>query len=142
MHLLNHSSDQICQHGNLLNTSSELPERSMMDLKQVYWQSNLQEAGFQILWMKAQKEEFQYHKLDSNVAKQRCKNEMLLTKLPINREMKNAWPQIKSFDYLGEWCAMPTGELQSHIAWFFKRLAVFTDYVNHNQYCSHPNDVK
>jgi len=34
MHLLNHFCDDICQHGNLLDASSELPERAMMDCKQ------------------------------------------------------------------------------------------------------------
>jgi len=33
MHLLNHFSDHMCQLGNLLNVSSELPEIAMMDLK-------------------------------------------------------------------------------------------------------------
>jgi len=33
MHLLNHFSDHIRQLGNLLNVSSELPEKAMMDLK-------------------------------------------------------------------------------------------------------------
>jgi len=36
-HLLQHFSDYICQLGNLLNVSSELPEKAMMDIKQVYW---------------------------------------------------------------------------------------------------------
>jgi len=33
MHLLNHFSDHIRQLGNILNVSSELPEKAMMDLK-------------------------------------------------------------------------------------------------------------
>jgi hypothetical protein len=45
-------------------------------------------------------------------------------------------------DYLAEWCAMPKGELQNHIAWCFKRFANFTDYVDHDQYCSRLNDAK
>jgi thiaminase len=49
MHLLNHVSDHIRQLGNLLNVSSELPEKAMMDIKQVYLQSNRHEAPFQIL---------------------------------------------------------------------------------------------
>jgi hypothetical protein len=40
MHLLNHFSDHIHQLGNLLNVSSELPEKETMDLKQAYRQSN------------------------------------------------------------------------------------------------------
>ena len=36
MHLLNHFSDHIRQLGQLSHVSSELPERSMMDLKDVY----------------------------------------------------------------------------------------------------------
>jgi hypothetical protein len=48
MHLLNHFSDHICQLGNLFNVSSELPEKAMMDYKQVYRQSNRHEAAFQM----------------------------------------------------------------------------------------------
>jgi hypothetical protein len=36
MHLPNHFSDHICQLGNLLTVSSELPEKVMMDLKLAY----------------------------------------------------------------------------------------------------------
>jgi hypothetical protein len=36
MHLLNHFSEHIRQLGNLLNVSSELPEKVMMDLKLAY----------------------------------------------------------------------------------------------------------
>jgi len=35
MHLLNHFSEHIHQPGNLLNITSELPEKAIMDLKQV-----------------------------------------------------------------------------------------------------------
>jgi hypothetical protein len=36
MNLLNHSSDDIRQLGNLVNVSSEHPEKAMMDLEQAY----------------------------------------------------------------------------------------------------------
>jgi len=49
MHLLNHFSDHIHQLGNLLNVSSKLPERVIMDLKQSYQQANAHEAAAQIL---------------------------------------------------------------------------------------------
>jgi len=49
MHLLNHFSDHIRQLGNLLNVSSELPEKVMLDRKQAYQQSNRHEAACQIL---------------------------------------------------------------------------------------------
>jgi hypothetical protein len=49
MHLLNHFSDHSCQLGSLLNVSSELPDKAMIDLKQAYRQSNRHEAAFQIL---------------------------------------------------------------------------------------------
>jgi hypothetical protein len=48
MPLLKYFSDNICQLGNLLNVSSELTENVMMDLEQVYRQSNIYEASFQI----------------------------------------------------------------------------------------------
>lgn len=89
MHLPNHFSDHIRQLGNLCNVSSELPEREMMDLKQVYQQSNRHEAAFQIVPMKAQKKVIQYREQDANAAKQ-CRNDgMPLTKVPITRMMKN-----------------------------------------------------
>jgi len=37
MHLLKHFSDYIHQLGNLLNVSSNLPEKARMDLEQAYW---------------------------------------------------------------------------------------------------------
>jgi len=68
IHLLNHFSDHIHQVGNLLEASSELPERVRTDLKQVYWPWNGHEATFQILRKKAQKEVFQYRELNPNTA--------------------------------------------------------------------------
>jgi len=59
MHLLTHFSDHIRQLGNLLNVSSEHPEKAMMDLVQAYGQSNRHGPAFQILQTKAQKELFQ-----------------------------------------------------------------------------------
>jgi len=83
MHLLHHFSDHIRQLGNPLNVSSELPEEVMMELKQLYRQSNHHEAAFQIWRTKAQKEVFQYQELNANPAKQRCEDDMPLTKAPI-----------------------------------------------------------
>jgi len=60
MHLLSHFSDHICQLGNLLNVSSELPEKAIMHLKQADQQSNCHEAAILIVRMKAQKKVFQY----------------------------------------------------------------------------------
>jgi hypothetical protein len=127
MHLLNHFSEHICQLGNLLNVSSELPEKAMMDLKQAYRQSNRHETACQIVRTQARKEVFQYQELNANAAKQRHDDDMPLTKASIKRMMKNPEPEIKTLDDLAEWCAMPKGELQNHIAWCFKRFADFTD---------------
>ena len=49
IHLLNHFCDHGHQLCNLVNASSELPERVMTDLKEAYRQSNHHEAAFQIL---------------------------------------------------------------------------------------------
>jgi len=114
----------------------------MMNLKKAYWQSNRHEAAFQIVWTKAWKEVFQYRELNANTAKQGGDNDMPLTKAPIKRMMKNPRPEIKTLDDLAEWCAMPKEELQNHIAWYFKRFADFTDYVDHDQYFSRLNDAK
>jgi len=67
---------------------------------------------------------------------------MPLTKAPIKRMMKTPRPEIKTLDDFAELCAMPKGEVQNHIAWCFKRFADFTDYVNHDQYCSRLNNAK
>jgi len=56
--------------------------------------------------------------------------------------IKTPQPEIKTPDDFAEWCAMPKGELQNHIAWCFKRFADFTDYVDHDQYLSCINDAK
>jgi hypothetical protein len=88
-HLLNYFSDDICQLGNLLNVSSELPAKATMDLKQVYRQSNRHEAAFQILGKNARKEVCQYRELNANTAKQRCDDDIPLTKAPIKPMMKN-----------------------------------------------------
>jgi hypothetical protein len=142
MHLLNHFSHHIRQLGNLLNVSSELPDKAIMDLKQAYRQLNRREAAFQILRTKTPKEVFQYPKLNANAAKQHRENDMPLTKAPIKRMMKNPQPEIKTLDDLAESCAKPKGELQNHIAWCFKRFANFTDYVDHDQYFSCLNHTK
>jgi len=56
--------------------------------------------------------------------------------------LNNQQPDIMTLDDLAKWCAMPTGELQNHIAWCLKTLDNFTDYVNHDHYFSHPNDAQ
>jgi hypothetical protein len=137
MHLLNHIFDHICQLGNLLNVSSELPEKVIMDHLQAYQQLNSHQATFQILQMPAGKEVFQYLELNANAAKQRHDCDMLLTKACINRMMNNPQPEITTLDDLAEWCAMPNRELQNRIAWCFKRFADFTANINHDQYFGH-----
>jgi hypothetical protein len=67
---------------------------------------------------------------------------MPLTKASIEWMMKNKRPEIKTLDDLAEWCAMPKGETQNHIAWCFKRFANITDYIDHDQYFSCRNDAK
>jgi len=114
----------------------------MMDIKQAYRQSNRHEAAFQILRTKTRKEVLQSRELNANAAKQRHNGDMPVTKGPIKRMMKNPRPDIKTLDDLAEWCAMPKGELQNHIAWCFKRFVDFTDYVKHDQYFSPFNDAK
>jgi len=66
---------------------------------------------------------------------------MPLTKASIKRMMQNLQPKIKTLDDLAEWCTMPKGKLQNHIACCFKRFATFTDYVDHNHYFSHLNNA-
>jgi len=107
MHFLNHFDDYSRQLGNLFNASSELPERAMMNLKIVYWQSNRHETTFQNLQMKSQKQVFEYGELNANAAKRRRDNNMLQTKLPIKQIMSMPQPDIETLDYLAEWCAMP-----------------------------------
>jgi len=70
---------------------------------------------------------FQHRELNANAAKQRCDNDMPLTKAPIKQMMKNPQSEIKTLNDFAEWCPMPNGELQNHIAWCFKRFADFTD---------------
>jgi hypothetical protein len=88
MPLLNHFSEHICQHGNLLNLSSELPEKPIMDVKQAYQQSNRYEPACQIVQTKAQQDVFHYHELNANIAKQCPNNDMPLTEAPIKQMME------------------------------------------------------
>ena len=113
----------------------------MRDLRQADRPSNRHEAFFQILQTKARKEVFQYRELNPNATKQRQDADMPLTKPPMKQMVKNPRPEIKTLEDLAEWCAMPKGELQNHIAWCFKRFADFTDYVDHAQYFSRLNDA-
>ena len=85
---------------------------------------------------------FQYRELNANAAKQRRNDDMLLTKVPIKQMMKIPQPEIKTLDDLSEWCGMPKGELQNHIAWGFKRFADFTDNVDFDQDFSRLNNEK
>lgn len=83
MPLLNRFSGHIHQLENLWNWSSELPERMMIDLKQMYRPEPCHDATSPILIMKACKVVFQYCKLNANSAKQCRNNEMPQTKAPI-----------------------------------------------------------
>jgi len=58
MHLLHHLSDHICHLENLLNESSESPEKAMTNLKQAYQQLNQHEDAFKMLQKNARKEVF------------------------------------------------------------------------------------
>jgi len=46
--------------------------------------------------------------------------------------MKSPSPEIKSLDNLAMRRAMPEGELQNHIAWWFRKFVNITDYIDHN----------
>jgi len=141
MDFLNRSSYHIRQLGNLLNASSELPDRAMMDLKQAYRRANRHEAAFRPLWATARKVVSQYWKLTVYAAKQRCYEDIPSTTVPIERMMKNPLPEIKTFDNLAKCCAIPKGELQNHIAWCCIRFADFADYGDQDQYFGRLNDT-
>jgi len=68
MHLLIIFSDLIHQFGNLINVSSKLPERVMMDHNQVYWQTNHHDAAFQNTPMNVRQEVFQCWEQNANTA--------------------------------------------------------------------------
>jgi len=114
----------------------------MMDHKQAYRHSNDHEASCQRLWMNTWKKVIQHRELNANAAKQCCDNDMPLTKASIKQMMKNPQPEIKTLDDLAEWCAMPKGELQNHIAWCFKSFDDYTDHVDHDQHFSHLKNAK
>jgi len=76
IHLPNRLPDHICQLGNLFNASFKHPESGIVDLKQVYRQSNCHEAIFLILQTNAQKKVFQYSELKANSAKEPCDDKM------------------------------------------------------------------
>jgi len=76
--------------------------------------------------------------LQNNFAIMKC----LLLKTPIKRMMKNLQLEIMVLDDFDEWCSMPQGELLNHIAWWFKKYANFTDYIDQDQYLSSYNDSK
>ena len=142
MHLLNHFSDHIRQLGNLLNVSSELREKAMMEPKQVYREWNHHEDTYQMLRMTARKEVFLYREVNANAPKQHCNDNMPLTNAPMKQMMKNPQPEIKTLDDFAEWCAMPKGELPNHIAWCFKIFASVIVYITHHQYFSRLNNGK
>jgi len=141
MHFLNHFCDHIYPLGNLLNVSSELPEKAIMDLRQAHQQSNRHKAAFQILQMCARKEVFLYWDLNANASKQPCDGDMPLTKMSMKRMMKDSRPEIKTLEELAMWCPIPTWKLQNHIAWCLKRFPYFTECVDYDQYFSPLNDV-
>jgi len=142
MYLLHHLPNHIRQFGNLLNISAELSEKVMMDLTQAYHQSNSAEATFHMLGTKSRKDVSQYGELNGNAAKQPRDEYLSVTKAPIKQMMNNREVEIKTLDDLAEWCSMPKGELQIHIAWCSKRIADFTDNVDHDQYFSCLNNAK
>jgi len=133
-HFINES--HIRQLADHLYASFEIPERSVIELEQMYQQSNGHEADFKIVLTKAWNEVFQYRKLNLNTTKQCHDDHMPLTKLANKRIINNLQQEIITFDDLAVQCAMPKGDLQNHITWCIKRFASFTDYINHGQYFS------
>jgi len=93
------------------------------------------------LVVQALKVVFRYWLLYVYTAKHLHHPEMPLTKPPLKQMMGNPWPAIKTIDDLAKWCAMPTRELQKHLTWCFRLFPNITDYVNHNQTRSRPNDT-
>jgi len=142
MHLLNHFSDCIWFACRQINCQLERLDRAMVDFKQAYRQSSLQESTYQICWTKARRDVSQYWERNANAAKQHHNYEMPLTSSPITATMNNPQPEIKPLDDLAEWCAIQNGQLQNHISLCFKRFANSTDYVVYDQYLSCPNSVK
>jgi len=130
LHFRNQFSDHIRQLGNILNVSSELPEKAMMDLIQAHRKLNHREATFQISRTNARKEVLQYGELNANAAKQRRDDDISPTKVPIKQIMILLRPGIKTLDDLAEWRAMPKGGLQNHITCCFKRFANCTESVH------------
>jgi len=114
----------------------------MKDVEQAYQQSNCLQAAFLIVQKNAAKGLFQYGKQIDDAAKQRHHNEMPLNIAPNKRKMNNPRPEIRTLDDSANWCAMPTGDLQNHIAWCFERFADFTDYVHYEEYFSCLNNAK
>jgi len=86
-HLLAYFCDHIHQLANLLNVSSELPEKGIMDLKPAYQQLNCHEAAFQILRTKACMEDFQYRELNANGPQQCRIDDMSSTKYLSNNRL-------------------------------------------------------
>jgi len=59
IYFLNHFSEHIHHHGNLVNARSGLAQKAMRDLEQPYQQSNCHEAAVQISETNPRKEVFQ-----------------------------------------------------------------------------------
>jgi len=142
MHLLNHFCDHICEIGNLLDARSELAERAMMDLKQVYRQSDRYVPTFHILWTKPRKKVFRYREINLITANQSHDTEVPLTKPRVKWVVNNWWPDIQNLDDLPDWYPMTKWDLRNYIAWYFKTLTDFTHYVDQDQYFSTLNDAK
>jgi len=115
INLLNDSSAYFCQLGNLLNVSCQLPEKGIMDLEQVYRQSNRQQPALQILRTIARNNVFSYGELNTNDAKQHRDDDMPVSTTLIRWMMKNLQSEIKSLIDLAEWCGMrKRGATESH----------------------------
>jgi len=81
----------------------------------------------------ARKEIIQYRELNAKTANHCRSNDMTQTTAPNNLMMKYPPPEIKTLDDLVEWCARPKAQLPNHIPWCFKRFAIFSDYIDHDQ---------
>ena len=112
-----------------------------MNLKQAYQQSQCHEGALKILRTTARNEVFQYRELNRNLAKQCHHDNIRPINSPIQLMIKIPPPETRTFDDLVKWCAMPKGELQYYNASCFKRVANFTDYVDHHQHFSLTNNA-
>ena len=146
MHLPSHFGESIRQLGNLSNLTAEFYEHEMIDIKDAYRNSNKNNASEQIVHTKARGEFFRYKNMARKAARKaqmiRSDDGNVPIPPPATRKLRGKRTDIKTIQELAQWCGLPVGTLQNHVAWCLKLFNIFPAYTESDEAFLHLSNAK